>query len=202
MQSKKEQVKQEIETAALHVFFEQGYIQARMSDIAKRCGISTGNIYTYFVNKEELFYTVVPSALVDRLNELLVQAIRKYNERDSKQRFSEVSDPLLDLVIDELMASRQHIVILLEKSTGTLYEGYKERLIQLMIDTKQPYIKPGHKHYALNQAENDLLMRIVSASMVDMFLNVLKSDLNAESRFALLQALNVFRLSGVNGLNE
>ncbi len=198
MQAKKEQVRQNIVAAALHIFFEQGYVQARMSDIAKHCGISTGNIYTYFANKEELFYTAVPPVLVDRLNDLLVQAIRTYNEPG----YSEAVDPLSRLVMDELMASRLHIVILLEKSAGTSYEGYKERIIQLMIDTKQPYIKSRHKHYTLDQNENDLLMRIVSTSMVDMFLSVLKSELNAESRLALLQALNVFRLNGVNGLNE
>lgn len=72
-------MRQNIEAAALHIFFERGYMQARMSDIAKRCGISTGNIYTYFANKEELFYTVVPPMRVDRLNSKKTRSLRGYS---------------------------------------------------------------------------------------------------------------------------
>ncbi|WP_340018148.1 TetR/AcrR family transcriptional regulator [Paenibacillus sp. FSL H3-0457] len=36
-----------------------------MSDIADEINISVVNIYTYFKNKKELFYAVVPPDLVD-----------------------------------------------------------------------------------------------------------------------------------------
>ncbi|MCZ4151512.1 TetR family transcriptional regulator, partial [Escherichia coli] len=46
MQSKKDEVKKEIEYAALKVFFEKGFVDAKMSDIADEINISVGNIYT------------------------------------------------------------------------------------------------------------------------------------------------------------
>ncbi|WFR65011.1 TetR/AcrR family transcriptional regulator [Paenibacillus amylolyticus] len=52
VQAKKDEVRKEIEYAALKVFFEKGYVDAKMSDIADEINISVGNIYTYFKNKK------------------------------------------------------------------------------------------------------------------------------------------------------
>ncbi len=41
--------------AALQVFARQGLRRARMSDVARAAGLSTGALYTYFASKEALF---------------------------------------------------------------------------------------------------------------------------------------------------
>lgn len=45
----------EILSAALEVFAEQGLAGARVEDIAARAGVSKGTVYLYFPGKEELF---------------------------------------------------------------------------------------------------------------------------------------------------
>lgn len=80
MQAKKDEVKKEIESAALKVFFRKGFADAKMNDIADEIHISVGNIYTYFKNKKELFYSVVPPSLVDYLKNVLVESIRIDNQ--------------------------------------------------------------------------------------------------------------------------
>ncbi|OWR32783.1 TetR family transcriptional regulator [Saccharibacillus sp. O23] len=202
MQAKKEQVRREIEAAALHVFFEQGYPQARIGDIAARCGISTGNVYTYFGSKKQLFETVIPPSLVEHLNELLVQAIRRYNERGADSRYMENPESVPEESAATLMEYRKQIVILLEKSEGTIYAGHKEKLIDLMVDTKWPYTQSSYERYAVNEEENRLLLHIVCTSLVDLFLDLLKRELSDASRLALYKALHVYRLHGVNGLND
>ena len=47
--------------AALEVFREKGYANARMADIAKRAGVSYGLVYHYFGSKEVLFDLIVES---------------------------------------------------------------------------------------------------------------------------------------------
>jgi TetR/AcrR family fatty acid metabolism transcriptional regulator len=47
-----------ITEAAVEVFAEKGFHQARISDIAKRAGIADGTIYLYFKNKEDLLLSV------------------------------------------------------------------------------------------------------------------------------------------------
>ena len=44
--------------AAKQVFEEQGFLDARISDIAERAGLSHGSFYHYFESKEEVFLEV------------------------------------------------------------------------------------------------------------------------------------------------
>jgi TetR/AcrR family fatty acid metabolism transcriptional regulator len=47
-----------ITDAAVEVFAEKGFHQARVSDIAARAGIADGTIYLYFKNKEDLLLSI------------------------------------------------------------------------------------------------------------------------------------------------
>lgn len=51
--------KNQILRAARAVFIEQGYLAARMEDVAKRAGLSKGAVYFYFPSKRDLFMALV-----------------------------------------------------------------------------------------------------------------------------------------------
>jgi len=54
----KEQARERIIEAALHVFAEKGYHETTMEDVADRLGVSEGTIYLYFKSKKELFKAI------------------------------------------------------------------------------------------------------------------------------------------------
>lgn len=58
----KEKARERILAAALQVFSEKGYYEARMEDIAERLGVSKRTLYLYYKNKEELFKTMSAEA--------------------------------------------------------------------------------------------------------------------------------------------
>jgi len=47
-----------ITEAAVEVFAERGFHQARVSDVARRAGVADGTIYLYFKNKEDLLLSI------------------------------------------------------------------------------------------------------------------------------------------------
>ena len=82
--------------AAKHVFEDNGFLEARISDIAERAGLSHGSFYHYFESKEEVFlevavaqedrlsmHTVVDSGLLDRS----VHANVRERVRESNRRY-------------------------------------------------------------------------------------------------------------------
>ncbi len=82
--------------AAKHVFEDHGFLEARISDIAERAGLSHGSFYHYFESKEEVFlevavaqedrlsmHTVVDSGLLDRS----VHANVRERVRESNRRY-------------------------------------------------------------------------------------------------------------------
>jgi TetR/AcrR family fatty acid metabolism transcriptional regulator len=56
-----------ITEAAIEVFADKGFHQARISDIAKRAGVADGTIYLYFKNKEDLLLSIFE----EKMDELL-----------------------------------------------------------------------------------------------------------------------------------
>lgn len=69
-----EEKKQEIYKAATQVFFEKGYSDTTLGDIAKASKVGRSTIYQYFRNKEEIFHEVSISffsELVSSLDEII-----------------------------------------------------------------------------------------------------------------------------------
>jgi len=63
------QTRTKILAAAREVFAEDGYVEARMVDIAQRAGLSNGGLYRYFPSKDAVF-----AALIADLHEDLFKA--------------------------------------------------------------------------------------------------------------------------------
>ncbi|OMD03679.1 TetR/AcrR family transcriptional regulator [Paenibacillus sp. FSL R5-0636] len=202
MQSKKEEVKQEIESAALKVFFRKGFSDAKMNDIADEIQISVGNIYTYFKNKKELFYSVVPPSLVDYLKNVLVENIRIDNQTFFDDVNNEKKSAIVQEQINILTQYSRQIVIIFEKNKGTVYSNAKNELIDLMIETKRPYIKDHYKRYEIGTEENMILLKIIANNVINMILDLLKHEMSADSRRRIFEALSLYWLHGLKSLNE
>ncbi len=59
-----------ITEAAVEVFAEKGFHQARVSDVARRAGVADGTIYLYFKNKEDLLLSIFEEKMDELLGSL------------------------------------------------------------------------------------------------------------------------------------
>ncbi|MEK5024324.1 TetR/AcrR family transcriptional regulator [Paenibacillus sp. FSL M7-1046] len=202
MQAKKDEVKKEIESAALKVFFRKGFADAKMNDIADEIHISVGNIYTYFKNKKDLFYSVVPPSLVDYLKNVLVESIRIDNQTFFNDANNDKKSAIVQEQMNLLTQYSMQIVIIFEKNKGTVYSNAKNELIDLMIETKKPYLKDHYKRYEIGTEENMILLNIIASNVINMILDLLKREMSADSRKRIFEALSLYWLHGVKGLNE
>lgn len=64
---RKEARPEEIASAALELFVEQGFAATRMEDVARRAGVTKGTVYLYFDSKEALLRQVVHQSVVPLL---------------------------------------------------------------------------------------------------------------------------------------
>jgi len=70
--------------AAVKVFAEKGFFQARVSDIARMAGVADGTIYLYFKNKDDLLISIFEEKMKE-INVKFRDALG--TEKDSIQRF-------------------------------------------------------------------------------------------------------------------
>ena len=121
----KENVKEKIYQAAVEEFYKKGFLKAKMQDIAKKAGISTGLTYSYYNNKEDLF-----AAIVEPIYKEILQPLENEEGRDSKtgdpaNLFEQESAFILQL----LRQKREIFLILIDCSKGTRFEKMKDQII-------------------------------------------------------------------------
>ncbi len=75
--------RKEIINAAVKVFAEKGYHGAAMSEIAKEAEFSTGSLYNFFKNKEELYFSLL-SEKIDALESQVDQAMEEADGIEDK----------------------------------------------------------------------------------------------------------------------
>lgn len=131
----KEEVRLRIVDAALRVFAERGFVAATMADIARGAGVSTGNLYRYFENKDVLFEVAIPP-------EFPAELLRRVRDKAKAAAKVRDLDALPDgapwrLLGDELqvftLAHRLRVVVVLARAEATPYAGTADDLRKSLV---------------------------------------------------------------------
>ncbi len=131
----KDDVQERISSAALSVFARKGYRAATMAEIGEAAGISTGNIYRYFDDKDELFRAVVSDEFARRFAGLMRRRVRALDGVDDVRAlemgapYHLISEKLLGFCIE----NRLRVVVLLGKAQGTDHEPFAEKMVQELV---------------------------------------------------------------------
>jgi AcrR family transcriptional regulator len=95
--------------AAVEVFVEQGYEGARLQDIARTAGLTTGAVYANFRGKGELLFAAIGARAGVEMDALLAEA----HDRDPRAFLEMLGDQLVQarrqppLLIDAIAAARR-----------------------------------------------------------------------------------------------
>ncbi len=141
IQTKKDDVKNRIEDAALAVFARSGFEGATIAAVAREAGLSVGNIYRYYQSKDTLFYSALPPEFVCDFASHIGMKMQTADgvELDKVKEFRPMQ------IRDEAMKTffadnRLRIVIVLTHATGTQYERFRKDLIDFTIDSALRYL--------------------------------------------------------------
>ncbi|WP_267552629.1 TetR/AcrR family transcriptional regulator [Rhizobium rhizogenes] len=198
-QKLKDEVRDRIVEAAGTVFAEQGFTAARLADVAERAGISTGNIYKYFEDKEALFNAIVTAPIAARLLRLLRARLREFERLDrwegATASGSEAARALLSFWIDHRLA----VLILLRGGRGTRFERVRTMMINEMERLASAYAEKKEGDDALSPPARFVLHKVF-ARTVDMIADILETHQDPQ---AIQQAVAVFwryQLAGLQAL--
>jgi AcrR family transcriptional regulator len=165
--------RQRLVTAAIQVFVEQGYEKARVQDIARAAGLTTGAIYANFRDKRELLLAAIADRSAAEV-ETLLHAAGNTPPRDllaalgSRMAFRETDRPLL---LDAVVASERDPALaeLLRDSLGQRHA----RIAGLVDDGKADHtIDPGINtdvltRFCLTLALGSLVIRALALPQPD-----------------------------------
>jgi AcrR family transcriptional regulator len=170
MQILKDEVREDIEKAAIEEFLVKGFERTSMQNIAKRAKVSTSNIYNYFESKEKLFITIVDPVYC-QINQL----IQGFMEYETGQSFTDGNfiEEFIQTVAKStgMFIKENHLQLLLifDKSRGTKYEQLKEDLIKFLED----HFSSSLKGTQLNEC-TAFIMHISATNLVEGLLEIVR----------------------------
>jgi AcrR family transcriptional regulator len=126
--------KDQVLDAALHVFAEEGYHSASVSRIAKRAGVSKGLMYNYFQSKEEVLLTLVRDLFDYVMKVLKIEP----DEAFTQARFEEIIALSIDVPKNEpkrwklymSLAFQAEVAELLMQEMAPRFGGYMQSMSQ------------------------------------------------------------------------
>ena len=174
----KETTRQAILDAARSEFQEKGYENASMRTIAEKAGITVGNIYRYFKDKDDLNAHIISdvSERIEKIfNSLKLNALSKeprvFNMTTDPIQLEKMMDQLSGLLVELFFEKEEEFKILLnDENLNQKMRGWFENTMRDLIS--QTYTIPDRKE------ERDILShayaRAAFYGLKDIFMNTRK----------------------------
>lgn len=150
--------KEKITSTAYKLFCEKGYYKTTSIEIAKTAGVSIGCFYSYFKDKDSVFYEIL-----NMYNESFLQVVtemstllEEYNEDKKKWLFS-----LFDKLIDIHTTSKD-----LNKELRILYDS--DSTVASVLDEQYNKVKQFILNY-LTVFKNDIKVDDIEAAAIIMY---------------------------------
>ena len=139
-QVQKKEIKDKIIASAKMEFFKEGYDGANMRNIAGGAGVTAGNLYKYFSNKDELYNAVVSQAyikineVIERNTQMAISIQREVTSDEVAAFIRGASSNLIKMIVDDSVSifseDRLSMLILLRDRKGNPEINMKYSLIE------------------------------------------------------------------------
>lgn len=116
MRRKEGNKEQDIITAAIEVFAEDGYHEAKISKIAELANVATGSVYLYFESKEDLLVKIFSDLWIK-----LISLVNTINQRDDLSS-TEKLEGFIDTVFDVFTANSKLALLFVKEQPHFLQE--------------------------------------------------------------------------------
>jgi AcrR family transcriptional regulator len=158
MQYLKDEIKDAIIKAALTEFMEKSYQDASMRVIAKSAGITVGNIYRYFTNKDALFNDIMQPVWQN-----VTRAIfDNYNQTFDLFPITEIITAIMEIY----KRYDRELYILLFKSKGSQFDNVRNELVLLIEERIQTEMLPVLAQEN-RDVEDDFIFHILANCIVE-----------------------------------
>jgi AcrR family transcriptional regulator len=199
MQILKKSVKLAIENTALKLFAARGYDNTTMAEIAAAAGVSTGNIYRYHANKEELLYAVIPESFVELCLQTITRKVALVRGMSSLQvADSQELRQGNEMLMKFILLHRRKILVLMRECTGTRLAGFRDVVREKILESVREHLASLSESSPGRSNEPDhLLLVTVYDNLMNAATSILAADTTERHRKECLAKLLDYHLKGM-----
>ena len=158
-------------------FMEKGYSKASLRSICKEAGVTTGALYFFFQDKDDLFCSLVSDSLM-RIMELIKEH-QQFEENEAKEEILSSSHDmeseriLVEVLVHEMYQNRDEMLLLVNGAQGSSLENAVDRIIDEMDAHNLHLARATCQELGIPMLEENLV-HWMSHNQIDMFLYMLK----------------------------
>lgn len=191
-QHKKDEIKEEIDSAALEVFSRKGFINTKIADISKKSGVSVGNIYRYYKSKEEIFYSLISMDFINLMKNKLTYKIGVWKHKNDLNSQLLLSRELVSFIIE----NRKLFSIVFGGCDGTIYENIQKEIIDLLT---QAFIDGYGSSLNIDIQQNISIIKLIYQKHFEAISSAFSiADSDDELR-KMLELMNRYHVDGITG---
>ena len=199
MQYKKDVLRESLLVEAEQEFFEKGYLNASLRQIAKRSGMTIGNLYHYFDSKEALFHELVKNEHENFIYMLNHHYEHEFALDDRGSGDIRVWKGFLRTFLSDLKPIfTKRFLIMLDMSTGTNYENTKGEFVQFV----SAHFLEHSKDAATARVTSPKFAELISRQLIDGIMYAIRSVPDENERLDLLTDLFLFYMMGINEMTK
>lgn len=198
----KKKTRQKLLEQAKVEFAEKGFMKASLRTICTNAGVTTGALYFFFRDKEDLFTSLVQEPM-QNVNAILLMHYQEQKRRVSDTKFDPADDSAsrktCERILQELFAHREEFRLLLTKAQGSHLEHVEESFA--MITCRQNRIladaitaKTGTPRVS------EELISWLSHMYVDVFVFIMTNAGNEEQAHQYLNQIFPYLRDGWRGI--
>lgn len=186
--------------SAKQVFLEKGYMKASLRTICKNAGVTTGALYFFFQDKEDLLKQLVEEPLKG-----LISRIQSHfsEEMSMESPFASVHDESAHIqtakeIVHFMYQHYDIFLILLTKSQGSVYEDIKSRFADGIEEHYDALAEWRTEKFGI-QKPNHYMIHWLSHIQIDSFIHLLTYEQDEEKAVRHIEEIVVYLLAGWNG---
>jgi AcrR family transcriptional regulator len=199
-QSLKPEVRARLLAQAEQLFAEAGYQGATMAAIAERAGLSTGNTYRYFANKDALFYEVVSPLFAARFMRLLKRRLSSLLVAPELTALNAQAQADGEALLRFWLENRLKVIILLDRAAGSRHEGFADAFVDALLRPSLAKLREGIGEAATPVLR--LLLQNLFRNTLRMVVAILESSSNEVDMRRAFQGFWAYQLAGLAGLTK
>ena len=181
---RRKQTEQKLIRSGRAEFLKKGYVKASLRDICKAAGVTTGAFYFSFESKEALMTAILDPVIADY--EHMCAELAQREEEDPG-----TADDNERQIMEYLSEHRAEAIILMERSEGSRYEGFRQKVYSQMQAAFTSYFLKF-----MGSEPDSEMIRILVAMRLRGYMELIEGDYTVEERLKLAREIGIHADAG------
>lgn len=181
---RRKQTEQKLIRSGRAEFLKKGYVKASLRDICRAAGVTTGAFYFSFESKEALMTAILDPVIADY--EHMCAELAQREEEDPG-----TADDNERQIMEYLSEHRAEAIILMERSEGSRYEGFRQKVYSQMQAAFTSYFSKF-----MGSEPDSEMIRILVAMRLRGYMELIEGDYTVEERLKLAREIGIHADAG------